>query len=98
LRIPRTISGVSAAPLISVSNLEKTCLTRGRALAHALGGISLDVATGELITIVGQSGCGKTTFEGTVPAADYYTSALLAEINRFDQAAVIRLAREYRAQ
>jgi NitT/TauT family transport system ATP-binding protein len=62
LRIPRTISGVSGAPLISVSNLEKTYLTRGRALVHALGGISLDVAAGELITIVGQSGCGKTTF------------------------------------
>ena len=36
--------------------------------------------------------------EGTVPAADYYTSALLAEINRFDQAAVIRQAKEYKAQ
>jgi NitT/TauT family transport system substrate-binding protein len=36
--------------------------------------------------------------EGTVPAADYYTSALLAEVNRFDQAAVIRQAREYKAQ
>lgn len=36
--------------------------------------------------------------EGTVPAADLYTSALLAEINRFDQAAVIRQAKEYKAQ
>ena len=36
--------------------------------------------------------------EGTVPAADFYTSALLAEINRFDQAAVIRQAKEYKAQ
>jgi len=36
--------------------------------------------------------------EGTIPAADFYTSALLAEINRFDQAAVIRQAKEYKAQ
>ena len=51
-----------AAPLIAVSNLEKTYRTRGRTLVRALGGISLDVADGEFITIVGQSGCGKTTF------------------------------------
>jgi NitT/TauT family transport system ATP-binding protein len=51
-----------AAPLIVVSNLEKTYRTKGRALVRALDGISLDIADGEFITIVGQSGCGKTTF------------------------------------
>ena len=51
-----------AAPLIAVSNLEKTYRTRGRTLVRAIGGISLDVADGEFVTIVGQSGCGKTTF------------------------------------
>jgi NitT/TauT family transport system ATP-binding protein len=50
-----------AAPLISVSDLEKTYRTKGRALVRALGGVSLDVADGEFVTIVGQSGCGKTT-------------------------------------
>jgi NitT/TauT family transport system ATP-binding protein len=51
-----------AAPLIVVANLEKTYRTRGRALVRALGGISLDIGDGEFVTIVGQSGCGKTTF------------------------------------
>ena len=51
-----------AAPLIVVSNLEKTYRTKGRALVQALGGLSLDVADGEFVTIEGQSGCGKTTF------------------------------------
>ena len=51
-----------AAPLISVSNLDKTYRTKGRALVQALGGLSLDVGHGEFVTIVGQSGCGKTTF------------------------------------
>ncbi len=50
-----------AAPLITVSNLEKTYRTRGRSLVRALAGISLDIADGEFVTIVGQSGCGKTT-------------------------------------
>jgi len=50
-----------AAPLITVSNLDKTYRTRGRALVRALAGISLDIADGEFVTIVGQSGCGKTT-------------------------------------
>jgi NitT/TauT family transport system ATP-binding protein len=51
-----------SVPLISVSGLEKTYVTRGRALVPALGGISLDIHGGEFVTIVGQSGCGKTTF------------------------------------
>jgi len=47
--------------LIVVSSLEKTYATRGRTQVHALAGISLEIGAGEFITIVGQSGCGKTT-------------------------------------
>ena len=49
------------APLIAVSDLEKTYITKARTRVQALGGISLDIAAGEFVTIVGQSGCGKTT-------------------------------------
>jgi hypothetical protein len=34
--------------------------------------------------------------EGTVPAADFYSSALVDQINRFDREAVIRQAKEYK--
>jgi NitT/TauT family transport system ATP-binding protein len=50
-----------SAPLIVVSDLEKTYTTKGRALVRALAGISVDIEAGEFVTIVGQSGCGKTT-------------------------------------
>ena len=49
------------APLIAVSHLEKTYLTRSGSQIRALTDVTLDVADGEFITIVGPSGCGKTT-------------------------------------
>ena len=59
--LPASVLNAVTAPLIVVSNLEKTYATRGRAQVHALAGISVEVGAGEFITIVGQSGCGKTT-------------------------------------
>ena len=59
--VPANVPNAVTAPLIVVSDLEKTYATRGRAQVHALAGISVDVGAGEFITIVGQSGCGKTT-------------------------------------
>jgi NitT/TauT family transport system ATP-binding protein len=50
-----------STPLIVVSSLEKTYAARGRSQVHALADISVEIAAGEFITIVGQSGCGKTT-------------------------------------
>jgi NitT/TauT family transport system ATP-binding protein len=34
---------------------------RGGSATHALSGVSLSVAPGEFVSLVGRSGCGKTT-------------------------------------
>jgi NitT/TauT family transport system substrate-binding protein len=38
----------------------------------------------------------QKVIEGTVPAADFYSSALVEQINHFDREAVIRQAKEYK--
>ncbi|MGW7550514.1 ABC transporter ATP-binding protein [Streptomyces rimosus] len=54
----RPASGI-AAPLLAVEDLHVEITGRGRTV-HALDGVSLDLAPGEALGIVGESGCGKT--------------------------------------
>jgi oligopeptide/dipeptide ABC transporter ATP-binding protein len=59
-------------PLVSVRNLTKMYPARrsffGRALGEvrAVDGISFDIAAGETLALVGESGCGKTTTGRTI--------------------------------
>ncbi|MBN9756361.1 MULTISPECIES: ABC transporter ATP-binding protein [unclassified Pseudonocardia] len=60
-----TRSATPAAPTggavgLRVSGVDKVYPTR-RGEVHALSGIDLDVARGEFVSLVGRSGCGKTT-------------------------------------
>jgi len=62
-------------PKISIKDLHVVFPGRGpNAQVEALGGVSLDVADGELLCIVGPSGCGKTTLLRVLAGLETSTS------------------------
>jgi ABC-type sugar transport system ATPase subunit len=48
--------------VIRLENVNKTFRGRDGTAVEALRDISLDIAAGEFVAIVGASGCGKSTF------------------------------------
>jgi peptide/nickel transport system ATP-binding protein len=54
--------GGPAQPLLIARALEKSFPVRGgRALLHAVDGVTFSIAKGETLGVVGESGCGKST-------------------------------------
>jgi NitT/TauT family transport system ATP-binding protein len=52
--------GFAGRPMLSLKNISKRFFARDR-VVRAIEGISLDIESGEFVTMVGPSGCGKST-------------------------------------
>ncbi len=60
-------------PILSLQDVSKDYLTDGQPV-HALSSLSLNVARGEFVALVGRSGCGKSTLLNLAGAMDFPTS------------------------
>jgi len=83
--------------MIRVRDLVMRLPSGGRSLT-ILDGITLDVATGELLAITGPSGSGKSTLLGLVAGLDRPSSGSIVvggvDITRLDEDALARFRRE----
>ncbi|MBO5212707.1 MAG: ABC transporter ATP-binding protein/permease [Clostridia bacterium] len=59
--------------MLQLKDIKKDYLS-GDSTVHALKGVSLDFRKSEFVSILGQSGCGKTTLLNIVGGLDKYTS------------------------
>lgn len=59
--------------MLQCKNIMKDYVS-GDEIVHALKGVSLSFREHEFVSILGQSGCGKTTFINIIGGLDHYTS------------------------
>ncbi len=88
-----------AAPLLELAAVVKEyplggALRRGQGVVHAVSGVSLAVAPAEVVALVGESGCGKTTVGRLAVALEQPTRGTI----RFEGADLGRLRGERRRE
>ncbi len=62
--------------MLKLENIKKDYIT-GDTTVHALKGVSVEFRKSEFVSILGQSGCGKTTLLNIIGGLDRYTSGEL---------------------
>jgi len=70
---PIQTAALSRRTILRLEDVTKDYLSDGQ-IVRALNGISLDVAPGEFVGIVGRSGCGKSTLLNLAGAMDFPTA------------------------
>jgi NitT/TauT family transport system ATP-binding protein len=65
-------------PAIELTGISKTFVTTSGEVVHALDNTSLVIDPGEFITVVGASGCGKTTLLRLIAGLERCTSGTVA--------------------
>jgi ABC-type lipoprotein export system ATPase subunit len=91
------MTGTASAPLIAISDLRKT-YRMGDSEVHALDGVSLTIAQGDFVAIIGASGSGKSTLMNMIGGLDQPDSGSIAiagqEISRMSGAQLARFRNE----
>ena len=83
--------------LVQATNVVKTYGV-GAGCVHALRGVSLSVPAGEVVAIMGQSGCGKTTLLNCLAGLDTVDSGQISIAGEGLQAMSDRRRTAYRSQ
>ncbi|MFT4307765.1 MAG: ABC transporter ATP-binding protein [Candidatus Woesearchaeota archaeon] len=94
LRAQSTVKSADSSAIISLRDVEKV-YDLGEVQVKALRGVSVDVAPGEFITIIGKSGSGKSTLVNMIGCLDTPTSGAvyldgrnIAELDESDLAQI----------